>query len=119
VKVFGLLSLLIAVGTVVVLVSLQVKSLSLVGGNKSENPTTAASSVKSQADLKALAVRLHVYYAENGSYPTDINAVDLTGLEGNTYKYTFCDPASAIIRSGNEVLVINDVGESFAEEATC
>ncbi len=118
-RIFGLTSLIIAVGVIAFLVSLQVKNLELVSGTKNENPTSVASSIKFQSDLKALSIRLNLYYSENGAYPRSLDEIDLAGIEGNSYNYIFCAETNVIASSGGENLVLLDGKETFEEESSC
>ena len=125
-RAFGLIGLLISVFIIVYLATLQFKSFGLLsGGGKNQgltnqNPIEAANSVKVQADLKALAVKLNVYFSENGSYPSNLNDIDKTGVDISTFAYRLCqsdkvivahvsNPLTLILENGKESYTTGDV----------
>ena len=85
---------------------------SLNPSNSNENNSQAgvsgllgqAQQVKVQANLKAVATALEVYYADLGSYPTSLAEIGdyLSGTDISNILYTQCSASSAVVYHNSE-----------------
>lgn len=120
-KVISLLTILTAVTIVAVLSINQFTNKS--SGVKTQKTTlNQATSVAVQADLKAIATKLSLFYSENGTYPSNFDQVDSKGIDTNKYSLQTCgDQNSVLLKSNNsnETLLLINGDEKFGQDQTC
>ncbi|HSX58102.1 MAG TPA: hypothetical protein VLE47_02400 [Candidatus Saccharimonadales bacterium] len=118
---FSLVGLLIIVVIVALLATNNFQSLGFVGSknNSSTNPINSAKSVKAKADLNTLGVRLNLYYSQNGSYPSSLSEIDVSGITLADFNYSLCSSMKAVVTDTGEVMVFENGSGNFSDQASC
>lgn len=106
-RVFGLLGIVITVGTIALLA---VKTISSVNGGNVKQPVNNAAAVKEKTDLDALETKLNAYFVEKGGYPTSLDQLDQTGIGAESFTYTFCSSTLVAVKTQSTSKIILENG---------
>ncbi len=77
------------------------------GANLKEttDPTSLASDVKTQVELKSIQTGLTVYFSEYGYYPIDLGELKTNGslndIDVRAINYTRCDSDTVVVKKGS------------------